>query len=122
MALITNQGAYGSDQSWLASTHGMTNARTGTLDVSAFTPTNGRIPAGTPVNAAAEGAVVPYDPAAEGDVSLGFVLRDVAVSASDATAPAPILRHGLVKIARLPEPFTPGVGAESFTFITEENA
>lgn len=122
MALIINQGGYGGDLSWLASSHGIANARTGTLDTQSFDTSGGVIRSGTPVNAAAEGAVVPYDGAAEGDVSLGFVLRDVHVDAGDNATPAPILRHGLVKTARLPEDFTPGAGAEAFTFITEEDA
>ena len=69
------------DQSWLGSTHGLRNARTETLDISAFTPAthypNGYIPSGTPV-AKVGGVLVPYDgteaTTTNAGVLAGFVL------------------------------------------------
>lgn len=111
----------GGDQSWLGSAHGIGNARTGTLDVSAFTKAthypDGYIPSGTPVDASNEGAVVPFADAA--GAQLGFLLTDQATDGVT-DIPAPILRHGLVKLDKLPgAAFTaPATGsAAGFTFV-----
>lgn len=113
--------SYGSgDQTWLGSAHGLRNARSSVLDVSAFTEAthypDGYIPSGTPVNAANEGAVVPWADGA--GAQLGFVLFDVPVSGTEDLNVA-VLRHGLVKIDQLPSAFTvPATGsAAGFTFI-----
>lgn len=111
------------DQSWLGSTHGIGNSRTGTLDVSAFTAAthypNGYIPSGTPVNTADEGAATPWT-GGEGQ-QLGFVLTDQPV-VGGADIPAPIFRHGIVKVDRLPVDFTaPDAGAAGFVFIEGGN-
>lgn len=110
----------GGDQSWLGSTHGIANCRTGTLDISAFTAgthyPNGYIPSGTPVDVADEGAVTPY---VDGDdAKLGFLFTDQAVVGA-ADIPAPIFRHGIVKVDRLPGGFTePATGsAAGFVFV-----
>lgn len=110
------------DQSWLASDHGMFNARTSTLPAGALTATAaGVIKSGTPVNAANEGALAAWT-GAEGE-KLGFILTDQAAPAAGSSIAVPVLRHGLVKVHRLPVDFeVPAAGAESFTFITEENA
>lgn len=109
------------DMSWLASDHGITNARTATIDVAAFTAKthypNGYLPSGLPVNAADEGAVKPWT-GGDGE-QLGFLLTDQSVGV-DEKLPAPVLRHGLVKTNRLPVDFTaPAAGAAGFTFIKE---
>ncbi|SDD41273.1 potassium transporter [Auraticoccus monumenti] len=115
----------GGDQSWLASDHGITNCRTSVLDVSAFTKAthypNGYFPSGLEVNVASESAVKPWTGAAT--EKLGFLFTD---QSTDGTAdiPAPILRHGMVKTARLPVAHVaPTAGdASGFTFITEAGA
>ena len=110
----------GGDQSWLGSTHGIANARTEILDISAFTLAthypNGYIPSGLPV-AKVGGVLVPYD-ATEGTVTsagilAGFVLTDHKV---DGTADfgVPLYDHGRVKVASLPISFVaPAAAAKS---------
>lgn len=117
----------GGDMSWLASDHGIFNARTSTIDVSTFTKAthypDGYFKSGLPVNVAAEGAVKPWT-AAAGE-KLGFLLTDQSTDGV-ADFAAPILRHGLIKTARLPIAFTAPAegaeGAEGFTYITEAGA
>lgn len=102
----------GGDQSWLGSTHGIANARTEIIDISAFTAgthyPNGYIPSGLPV-AKVGGVLVPYD-ATEGTttgngVLAGFVLTDQPVVGT-ADFGVPLLDHGRVKVANLPISFT----------------
>lgn len=108
----------GGDQSWLGSTHGTGNCRTGTLDVSAFTAgthyPDGFIPSGTPVDCSDEGAVAPWG----GSGQLGFVFTDQATDGTTDVA-APILRHGTIKADNLPNAASfeyPATG-HTFTFI-----
>ena len=127
MPRLKTESIGGSDMTWLASDHGIFNARTSTLDVSTFTKAthypDGYFPSGLPVNVAAEGSVKPWT-AAAGE-KLGFLLTDQATDGVT-DIPAPIIRHGLIKTKRLPITFTAPAegaeGAESFTYITEENA
>jgi hypothetical protein len=107
----------GGDQSWLGSTHGIANARTEVLDISAFTAgthyPNGHIPSGLPV-AKVGGVLVPYD-ATEGTttaagVLAGFVLTDQKVEGT-ADFAVPLLDHGRVISAKLPIAFTPPTAA-----------
>lgn len=104
------------DMSWLGSAHGLRNARTVTLNLSAFTAgtyyPGGYIPSGTPV-ALAAGLLVPYDKT-EGTVTgagilAGFILTDQPVVGTTNFA-VPVLDHGRVKVAKVP--YTAGV----FTF------
>lgn len=96
----------GGDQSWLGSTHGIRNARTVSIDPSAFTAvsTNGYIPSGTPV-AIAGGLAVPYDVTAGtttgAGVLAGFILTDQPIVGSGKFA-APLLDHGRVIVAKVP--------------------
>lgn len=103
------------DQSWLGSTHGIRNARTAVLDVTAFDVEGGVIPSGTPVNAADEGNVTPFTGGA-GEV-LGFLLTEQRVQ-NDERINVPVLRHGTVKVDKLPVPFTPPEDAGQFVFVT----
>lgn len=96
------------DQSWLGSTHGVYNCRTGTLSLAAFTAAthypDGYIRSGTPVGLiTATDMYGPYDNAAvDGRGTLtGFVYTDQNVTAGDDVA-APILDHGKVKPDLLP--------------------
>lgn len=102
----------GGDQSWLGSAHGIANARTEVLDISAFTAgthyPNGYIPSGLPV-AKVGGVLVPYDATeattTAAGVLAGFVLTDQKV---DGTADfgVPLLDHGRVITSKLPISFT----------------
>lgn len=116
----------GGDLSWLASAHGIHNARTAVLDVSTFTAgthyPNGYFPSGLEVNVASETSVKPWT-GATGE-KLGFLLTDQTVNGGE-DINAPILRHGMVKTARLPIAHvapTTAVDAAGFTFITEAGA
>ncbi len=112
MPRLKNETVGGGDQSWLGSTHGIANARTEILDISAFTANthypNGYIPSGLPV-AKVSGVLVPYD-ATEGTttgagVLAGFVLTDQAVVGT-ADFGVPVYDHGRVEVAKLPVSFT----------------
>jgi hypothetical protein len=105
----------GGDQSWLDSAHGLRNARTEVIDISAFTAgthyPNGYIPSGTPV-AKSSGMLVPYT-SAEGTttgagVLAGHLLFDAPVVGT-VDFPAPLLKHGRVKAAKVPQ------GTDAFT-------
>lgn len=108
----------GGDQSWLGSTHGIANARTEVLDISAFTAgthyPDGHIPSGLPVAKVGD-VLVPYD-ATEGTtdgagVLAGFVLTDQRVVGAENFA-VPLLDHGRVITSNLPIAFTPPTAAE----------
>lgn len=112
------------DRRWLGSTHGIYNARTSTLDIPSFTKAthypDGFIRSGQPVNCADESAVAPWTGAA--GEKLGFVLTDQqAVDPKTgnayATAPAAVLRHGIVNVDHLPVAFTIPTAAGNFTFV-----
>ena len=102
----------GGDQSWLGSTHGIANARTEILDISAFTANthypNGYIPSGTPV-AKVSGVLVPYDATevttTDAGVLAGFILTDQPVVGT-ADFDVPLFDHGRVRVAKLPVAFT----------------
>lgn len=120
MPEVTRTSFGSGNQTWLGSAHGLRNARSSVLDVSAFTESthypNGFIPSGTPVNAADEGAVVPFADVA--GAKLGFVLFDTPVTGTE-DINAAVIRHGLIKTAQLPSAFTaPTTGSSAgFTFI-----
>lgn len=103
------------DQSWLGSSHGITECRTELLDISTFTAgtnyPNGYIPSGTPV-AKVGGVLVPYDSTeattTNAGVLAGFVFTDQSVVGTSDFA-VPVLDHGRVKSAKVP------VGANAFT-------
>lgn len=96
------------DQSWLGSDHGIYNARTATVDVSAFTAgthyPNGYLPSGTPV-ALASGLLVPYDKTEAtttgAGVLAGFILTDQTVVGTN-DFPVPLLDHGRVNVSKVP--------------------
>jgi hypothetical protein len=107
MPRLSNETFGGGDTSWLGSTHGIANARTEILDVSAFTVTDGYIPSGTPV-AKVGGLLVPYD-GTEGTttaagVLAGFVLFDQRVVGT-ADFGVPLIDHGRVIVANVPGDF-----------------
>ena len=112
------------NMSWLGSAHGINNARTEMLDVSAFTKAthypDGYIPSGTAV-AKVGGLLVPYDPT-EGVVTnagilAGFVLTDQKVVGA-ADFAVPLLDHGRIKTANLPNGFTKPAAAAKLSATT----
>jgi hypothetical protein len=112
------------DQSWLASAHGIGNARTETIDISAFTAgthyPDGYIRSGQPV-AKVAGLLVPYD-ATEGTVTgagilAGHILTDQKVSGT-ADFPAPLLDHGRVKASLVPGTFVKPTAAAKLSATT----
>lgn len=104
------------DMSWLASDHGIFNCRTSTLVASNFTQADhypdGFIPSGTPVDVTDEANVGPFT----GAGVLGFILTDQRVPEGDEQFAVPILRHGMVRVARIPGPFA-APDAPQFVFI-----
>lgn len=113
------------DQTWLGSTHGIRNARTAVIDISAFTGTthypDGYLRSGTEVNTADESAVTPYT-GADGE-KLGYVLTDQRVVGTQDFG-APILRHGIINISNLPiDHVTDGdaKAEQGFTFVGGDN-
>lgn len=108
----------GGDTSWLGSNHGTDNARTSTLVVANFTAgthyPNGYFPSGLPVNAADEANLKPYT-GATGE-ALGFVLFDQPIDGQERLA-APVVRHGIVRVNKLPVDFTAPADAGSFVFV-----
>lgn len=111
------------DQSWLGSTHGIRNARTAVIDISAFTAAthypDGYLRSGTEVNAADETAIKPYTGVA--GETLGYVLTDQQVVGT-ADFGAPVLRHGIINVSKLPiaHVATTGASTEGFSFVGGE--
>jgi len=103
------------DMSWLDSDHGINNARTELVNLSAFTAgthyPNGFIPSGTPV-AKVAGLLVPYTSAEAtttgAGILAGHILTDQQVVGSG-NFPAPLFKHGRVKAAKVPQ------GTDAFT-------
>ncbi|WP_449408006.1 head decoration protein [Microbacterium maritypicum] len=95
------------DQSWLGSTHGLRNARTEILDISAFTANthypDGYIPSGTPL-AKVGGLMVPYDitvgTTTGAGVLAGHLLTDQKV-VSNSDFGVPVFDHGRVIASRV---------------------
>lgn len=96
------------DQSWLASTHGIHECRTETVDISAFTKAthypDGYIPSGTAV-AKVGGVLVPYDPTeatvANAGVLAGHIFTDQPTDGTTDFA-VPLLDHGRVHASKVP--------------------
>lgn len=108
------------DVSWLGSNHGTDNARTSTIVLANFTKAthypDGFIPSGLPVNAADEASLKPWTGAA--GEALGFVLFNQSVDAGDAKFAVPVIRHGIIRYAKLPVAFTaPAGGVPNFIFV-----
>jgi hypothetical protein len=109
------------DQTWLASTRGITHNRTVKLNLASFTvdPAKGYIPSGTPLALVASDdaglEAVPYD-GTEGvttaaGVLAGFLFTDQVkvTGTADEYINAPLMDHGRVRTSRLPVAFTPPV-------------
>lgn len=111
MPRIRTESFGGGDQSWLGSDHATGNARTETVEVSAFTAgthyPNGFLPSGTAV-AKVAGLLVPYDKTEAtvtgAGILAGHILFDQAVVGAE-DFPAPLVDHGRVKAAKVPNSF-----------------
>lgn len=121
MPRLSNETFGGGDTSWLGTTHGIANARTEILDISAFTAgthyPDGYIPSGTPV-AKVGGVLVPYNASDEdgAEVLAGFVLFDQRVVGT-ADFGVPLLDHGRVIAANVPGTFTAPASQTATTFV-----
>lgn len=112
----------GGDMKWLASTHGIGNAQTGTLKVSEFTKSthypNGFIPSGTAVDCADMKNLKPYTDGPS--AVLGFLLTDQHVG-NEKQIPAPVLMHGIVIPSLVPGgSFTVPTQGKSNGFVFKE--
>lgn len=128
MPRLSSETLGSGDQSWLGSTHGIVDGRTELLDISAFTANthypDGYIKSGTPV-AKVGGVLVPYDDTqgttTNAGVLAGVVLTDQKVVGTNDFA-VPVLDHGRIRAAKLPQTVTvPGAAAKlantTFVFI-----
>ena len=112
------------DQSWLGSAHGISNCRTATVDISAFTKSthypDGFLPSGTVV-AEVDGKLVPYDSTegtvTEAGVIAGHLFTDQPVVGT-ADFAAPVLDHGRVKASKVPGSFTKPADAAKLSATT----
>lgn len=104
------QETFGSgDMTWMGSSHGLREARTAILDISAFTKAthypDGYIPSGTPV-ALVAGLLVPYDKTEAtvtgAGILAGFVLTDQQVVNDTVDFAVPLLDHGRINVAKVP--------------------
>lgn len=113
---VTTRHFSGGDDSWMGSRHAVANARTGTLNATAFTVDNGIVKSGTPV-AEVDGLLVPFDGAGTGgtEVLAGFVIDDRDITAGN--EPCAVLWHGRIKTENLPVEFTAPTGASAFVFV-----
>ncbi|MEU3528828.1 head decoration protein [Streptomyces sp. NPDC038707] len=111
MNLTPNVEGFGQDdQSWLASAHGTDNAKTITLDTSAFTAgthyPNGYFPSGLPLGKiTATGKYGPYNNASSDgtEVLAGFLVTAIAAPSVNTIDPqGAMLWHGAVVEAKLP--------------------
>ena len=123
MPRLSTELTGGGDLSWLGSAHGISNARTEVLDVSAFTKAthypDGYIKSGTPV-AKVGGVLVPYDPTVSvvtgAGVLAGFILTDQKV-VGDKDFGVSVLDHGRVRVAKVPGGFVTPIADKSATTI-----
>lgn len=107
----------GGKMSWLGSRHGVTNARTVTIDATSVKDSakNGYVPAGTPL---VEGEKGKFKPApTDGSVApVGFVLTDQKFT-SGADVVAPMLDHGRIIVENLPVDFTAPETPGAFIYV-----
>ncbi|MEO5920618.1 MAG: head decoration protein [Pseudolysinimonas sp.] len=124
MPRLSSETVGAGDQSWLGSTHGISNARTETIDISTFTAgthyPNGYIPSGTPL-AIVAGLLVPYDVTVGvttgAGILAGHLLTDQKVVGTVDFA-APLIDHGRVNIAKVPyASFVKPIAAKNATTI-----
>lgn len=93
------------DFTWLGSDHSLFNSRTETLDAKKFETVqseNGKVPSGYPV-AMVGGKLAPYNKSGSGgaEVIAGHILTDQDASHGDIAVP--VLDHGRVRTAKVPQ-------------------
>ena len=108
------------DLSWLGSNHGTDNARTSTFVAANFTAAthypDGHVPSGLAVNCADEANLAPWTDAVGEE--LGFILFDQPIQTGDEKFAVPVIRHGLIRTAKLPVAITTAAGTVGqFTFV-----
>ena len=105
MPRLTTEHYGTGDQSWLGSMHGISNARTVTLDPSKFTKADhfpdDYIPSGQPLTLDENGVAGPYSVEGEGALD-GFLLTDQVVKEGDTSIAVPLLDHGRVNVSNVP--------------------
>jgi hypothetical protein len=112
---ITTTRTGGSDQTWLASRHGLGNGQSRTLDVTKFTAgvhydeTTGVIPSGVALaEVTASGLYAPFDATATDGTQVldSYLLNDEAIYRPDRTKPATVIVaatvHAFIHQDRLP--------------------
>lgn len=119
MPKLTTEQFGSGDQSWLGSTHGISNARTVNLDPTLFTEAdhypNGYIRSGQPLTIT-NNVARPY--AGEGEFH-GFLLTDQKTD-GETNIGVPLFDHGRVRVGRLPVSFTaPEAGNDKTTIVFE---
>lgn len=100
MPIVQTKTFGAGDNTWLASDHGLYNAKTETLDAAKFAAVqtaNGKVPSGYPVALGASGKAEPWTGTG---TFLGHVLFDQDASKGDALIP--VMYHGIVYKDRLP--------------------
>ena len=100
MPIVQTKTFGAGDNTWLASDHGLYNAKTETLDAAKFAAVqtaNGKVPSGYPVTVAASGKLAPYTGAEE---VAGHILFDQDASKGDVAVP--VMNHGTVIAERVP--------------------
>lgn len=124
MPRLRTEVAGSGNLAWLGSAHAIGNARTETVNVSAFTAgthyPNGFLPSGTAV-AKVSGLLVPYD-ATEATVTgagilAGHILFDQAVIGA-ANFAVPLFDHGRVNAAKVPGTFVKPAAAAKLSATT----
>lgn len=102
MQLSTKHEGYLTDnQTWLGSAHGTDVARTVTIDYASVKGFDGVIPSGIPLKRLESGKYGPVD-AAEDELA-GFLLTPQSVSKDGVDVVAPLLDHGRIRVANLPD-------------------
>lgn len=106
MPKLTTEHYGTGDLSWLGSTHGITNARTVSLDPKKFTKADhypeGYLRSGQPVTIGENGLAGPYTPGENAGDFHGFVLTDQVIEEDFGNIAVPVLDHGRVVVDRLP--------------------
>ena len=100
MPIVQTKTFGAGDNTWLASDHGLYNAKTETLDSAAFAAVQseqGKVPSGYPVALGASGKAEPWTGTG---TFLGHILFDQDASKGDVAVP--VMNHGTVIAGRVP--------------------
>jgi hypothetical protein len=124
MPAVRSETSGTGSQTWLGSTHGIYNCRSGNIDISAFTANthypNGYLPSGLPLaKLTSTDKWVPYNSGGTGGAQTlaGFLYTDQRVSGSGEDFNAPVFQHGFVNVDHLPIALTVPTGVSQFVFV-----